>query len=134
MEYTMSFAILQPVQSTALHRPELDSLGNTKRASSRPKATRTPMQPLNEKETLLLGILSLWRTEPLFHLKHIDKSEIEDWVMTANKIWEAPIDLSVKVFMASGFHSIAEAMYSAVVPDPPDSYFKLKVSFLKLTL
>lgn len=107
-----------------------------KRISSRPKAAKSTSQPLPDREVLLLGILALWRNNAMFHLKNIKNPEIEEWVTIANKIWEAPVDTSVKVSHANGFHNWAEAVHASTSNDTsdPDPFFDIKVTFLKLTL
>ncbi|KAF8076811.1 hypothetical protein FPV67DRAFT_1605221 [Lyophyllum atratum] len=119
-------------KTAGLRRAEVDQYGNMKRVSSRPKAKRTTIQPLSDREVLLLAILSLWRASPLFHMKDITVPGIEEWVETSNKVWEAPLDISVKVSAASCFHVSATALYhSPMVGDPSHS---MMVTFLKIIL
>lgn len=81
-----------------------------------------------------MGILSVWRANPLFHLKTITEGEIDEWVATAIKIWEAPMDLSVKSSNASSFKLLVEATYDASPSEMPEPYFGLMIRFIKTTL
>ncbi|RDB19915.1 Neurofibromin [Hypsizygus marmoreus] len=121
-------------RTAGLRQPELDQYGNMKRIASRPKSIRISGQPLSDREVLLLGILSLWRANPFFFLKNITPLEMEEWVITGNRIWEAPMDISVKVSNASCFYTYAAALFSTPPSDTADPILELKVSFLKLAL
>lgn len=102
-----------------------------KRIATRPKAKRSISQPLSDREVLLLGILSLWRASPLFYLRNVQLTDIDEWVATAVKLWEAPIDTSIKVSTASCFKMVADMTY---VLGPTDPFFDLLVHLLKVCL
>jgi hypothetical protein len=105
-----------------------------KRVAPRPKAARLIPQPLSDREVLLMGILSVWRSNPLFHLKTITENEIDEWVATAIKTWEAPMDISVKSSNASSFRFLVEDTYAASPNEIPEPYFGLMVKFIRTTL
>lgn len=133
--FTKSLAWLtHSLQTAGLRRPEVDQYGNMKRVASRPKAARIFPQPLSEREVLLMGILSVWRANPLFHLKTITEGEVDEWVATTVKIWEAPMDLSVKSSNASSFKLLVEAAYDSSPSEMPEPYFSLMIRFIKTTL
>ncbi|KAG5648701.1 hypothetical protein DXG03_000048 [Asterophora parasitica] len=118
--------------TSGLRRSEIDQYGNMKRTASRPQGKRTSIQPLSDREVLLLAILSLWRASPLFQLKDITVPGIEEWVDTLNKVWEASLDISVKVSAASCFYLSATALYKD--PMAEDPAYSMMVTFLKITL
>ncbi|KAG6854445.1 hypothetical protein C0991_006524 [Blastosporella zonata] len=123
---------LRMIYSTSgLRRTEVDQYGNMKRASTRPKAQWTSDQPLTDREVLLLGILSLWRTSPLFHMKDLTLPVIVDWVDTSNKIWETGLDISVKVSTASCFYEALNNFYKRPVDDPGNG---IMITFMKMCL
>ncbi|KAG6811909.1 hypothetical protein H0H92_005307 [Tricholoma furcatifolium] len=125
----MMCARLRVIYKTcALRRAEVDQYGNLKRAASRPKAMTMPQQPLSDREVLLLGILSLWRTSPLFHIKDLTIPIIQEWVETVNKLWETSLDTSVKVSTASCFYLTASDFYDS------DGTNEIMVSFMKMAL
>lgn len=105
-----------------------------KRVALRPKAARIFPQPLSEREVLLMGILSVWRANPLFNLKTITETEVDEWVATAIKLWEVPMDLTVKSSNASSFKLLVESTYAATPEVMPEPYFSLMVRFVKTTL
>lgn len=83
-----------------------------KRPAARPKAKRTFPEPLTDREILILGILSLWRSTPMFFTNGIETPEdITNWVNVAVKLWEAPIDISVKISTASTLRKICESAF-----------------------
>ncbi|KAG5638079.1 hypothetical protein H0H81_001929 [Sphagnurus paluster] len=132
LEDLMSSRLRQIFKATGLRRPEIDQYGNMKRSSTRPRIQRTSPQPLSDREVLLLAIMSLWRTSPSFHMKHMNLPEIEEWVDTSNKIWEATLDISVKVSAASCFHMVATELYNSPLMETP--HYLLQVTLMKLSL
>jgi len=66
----------------------------------------------------MLGILSLWREMPMFFAKGLQKTEeIEGWVLAAVKIWEAPVDISVKISTANCMQKITEVTFAMPASD-----------------
>ncbi|GLB34218.1 putative GTPase-activator protein for Ras-like GTPases [Lyophyllum shimeji] len=119
-------------RTSGLRRSEVDQYGNLKRVSSRPKIKRTLPQPLSDREVLLLAMLSLWRTDPVFHIKNITVPGIEEWVETSNKVWDANLDIAVKVSSASCFYLCGVALYNTRTVEEPSN--SMMVTFLKFTL
>ena len=119
------------LQTAAVRRTEVDQYGNLKRIALRPKAKRISPQPLSDREVLLLGILSLWRASTEFYLKNIESSEIDDWIPAAVKVWEAPIDSSVKISTACTLWQVVEITYRLTATEPN---FDKMIGLMKLTL
>ena len=90
------------------------------RVSSRPKARRYSPDTLTDRELLLLSILAMWRSDPSLLLMNYDKPEIEEWVPAATRLWDSPIDISVKISASTSFHLIGEALYQMI---PSDDFF-----------
>ena len=109
---------ISPLQSVALRRHEIDRLGITRRAATRPRAKRTLPEPLSEKEVLVLGILSVWKSSPaFFHAGIQSLEEVENWIAIAVKLWEAPTDISVKIMMVSCMQTMYTFLSLPIVPD-----------------
>ena len=110
----------------------MDQGGVQKRVANRPKAKRIFPEPLPDREVLILGILSLWRESPLFFMKGIKGVEdIENWVSVAVKLWEAPIDISVKVSTSSCMRKVSEQTF---MTPATDENYSLMVDIVKLSL
>lgn len=105
-----------------------------KRVASRPKAARSTFQSLSSREVLLLGILAVWRADMLFHLKNLTAADIEDYMHTCSKVWDAPMDMSVKLARATGFYMMAEKLYNAPPSEPPDLFVNLYLDFFRVML
>lgn len=123
-----------PLQDAGLRRPlESDRSVTSRRAAApRPKAKRIFLEPLSDREVLILGILSLWRLSPIFFQKGIHTADdMEKWVDVASKLWEAPIDISVKVSTASCFRKVSEQTF---MTPPSASNYKIMVDIIKLSL
>ena len=117
-------------QTSALRRNELDQHGNIKRAASRPKAKRSS-EHLSDREVMLLSILSLWRSSSAFFLQTLEGPQIEEWIAAAIKLWEAPIDTSIKISTAYSFQSMAEMAFRMA---PTDEFHEVMVVWMKRTL
>ena len=52
----------------------------------------------------------------------------------ANKIWEAPMDMSVKLARATGFSLLAEKLYATPPSDPPDPVLQSRLNFFRIML
>lgn len=57
----------------------------------------------------------------------LDSAEAEDWLKLSLKIWDAPVDVSVKISAATSFRLISDAVFVMV---PSDPYFDLIVNFV----
>ncbi|KXN84411.1 Neurofibromin, partial [Leucoagaricus sp. SymC.cos] len=113
-------------------RPELDTYGAMKHPSTRPKAKRAVSEPLiTDKELLMLGILSLWRSDPNFHTTGATSAELEEWVGLVVKIWDMGVDNSVKVSTTIGLVRLAVALFR-VGPERP--HFELMSRLIKASL
>ncbi|TFK62722.1 hypothetical protein BDN72DRAFT_964371 [Pluteus cervinus] len=131
LEDMMAHRFREIFKTAGIRRPEVDQYGNSKRSATRPKAKRTVAQPLSDREVLLSGILSLWRASPMFYLRNMKEDDIDEWVNTAVKLWEAPIDTSVKVSTASCFGMVAEMTYALA---PTEPYYPLLIRLMKSCL
>ncbi|KAF8645481.1 hypothetical protein AX16_007766 [Volvariella volvacea WC 439] len=118
-------------KTVGVRRQEIDQYGNPKRIAPRPKSKRKPGMIISDREILLLGILSLWRSNPFFYLSNIQESDIDEWVNTAVRLWEASIDDSVKVSTASCFKMVADM---AFLLKPGDFFYKLMIKLIKSCL
>ena len=119
-----------PLQSISLRRLEIDRLGVTRRVAARPRAKRTLPEPLSEKEVLVLGILSLWRSSPMFFQPGIQSLEdMENWAAIAVKLWEAPTDISLKIMMVSCMQTMFTFLQPPIVPN-----HMMLVNIIKMTL
>ncbi|KAF8806096.1 hypothetical protein BYT27DRAFT_7141632 [Phlegmacium glaucopus] len=115
-----------------LRRLEIDPMGVTRRVAARPKAKRIFPEPLSEREVLILAILSLWRLAPLFFQQGIQTvNDIDNWVNIAVKIWEAPIDISVKISTASTMRKVSEQTF---MTPPTAPNYMIMVNIVKSSL
>ena len=57
--------------------------------------------------------------------------EVEDWVMIAVKLWEAPIDISVKISTAFCMRKVSESTF--MMP-PTDDNHAMMVNIVKSSL
>jgi neurofibromin 1 len=115
-----------------VRRLEIDRLGSIRRIAARPKAKRFFPEPLSEGEVLMLGILSLWRSSPLFFQQGIQSSDdMQKWVEVAVNVWQAPIDISVKISTASCMRKLTEMTFMTP-PSAPN--YAIMVDIVKLSL
>ena len=127
---TFLVRLIDPLQSIALRRLEIDRSGVTRRVAARPRAKRTLPEPLSEKEVLVLGILSVWKASPAFFQPGIQSLEdMEKWVAIAVKLWEAPTDISVKIMMVSCMQTMYTFLRPPIVPN-----HMVLVNIIKMTL
>ncbi|KAH6914612.1 hypothetical protein BKA70DRAFT_1180120 [Coprinopsis sp. MPI-PUGE-AT-0042] len=87
--------------ASASGRLELDQYKNIKRAASRPKRKPSEAEPLGDKEVLLLAILATWRQYPWWLLKGVSEHTLDQWTAVTVKVWDTPLDLTVKMSTAS---------------------------------
>lgn len=112
-------------------RPELDQWGAMKRPDAYPKAKRAVSEALTDRELLMLGILSLWRVDPAFHTTSASSADLEEWVAVVVKIWEAPVDNSVKVSTTTCLCHLAMNTFRAT---PSAPHFPLMSKLIKSSL
>jgi len=107
-----------------------------KRVASRPKAGKSfsRLETLSSREVLLLGILAVWRADVYFQLKNLTPTDIEVYLTAASKIWEAPMDMSVRLSRATGFHMLAERLYASMASDPPKLASDIRLLFFRIML
>ena len=111
---------------------EIDHLGVSRRLAVRPKARRIFPEPLSEKEVLILAIFSLWRLSMTFFQQGLETmNDIESFVKAAVNLWEAPIDISVKMSTASCMQVVAEQTFM-IPPTAPN--YTISVNVIKLFL
>ena len=80
----------------------------------------------------MLGILSLWRMSPLFFRQGIQSSDdIQKWVEVAVNLWQAPIDISVKISTASCLRKLTGITF---MTPPSDPDYAIMVDIVKLAL
>ncbi|KAF8638594.1 hypothetical protein AX17_002135 [Amanita inopinata Kibby_2008] len=117
--------------SGALRRPEVDEYGNKRPAATRPKGRRPVSQLLSDREVLLLGILSLWRTSPPFVFIGFSDSDADEWLDITNKVWDANMDVSVKISAASCYRTVIAMSFQLPAGHP---YLGLMAKLLKVTM
>lgn len=69
----------------------------------------------------------MWRCEADFYMTDLDIAEAEEWLKLSLKIWDAPVDISVKISAATSFRLISDAVFVMV---PSDPHFDLIVNFV----
>lgn len=72
----------------------------------------------------------MWRCEADFYMTELDSAEAEEWLKLSLKIWDAPVDVSVKISAATSFRLISDAVFFMV---PSDPHFDLIVNFVAQT-
>ena len=107
-----------------------------KRVASRPKAGKSlsRLETLSSRDVLLLGILAMWRADVYLQLKNLTPADIEDYLIAASKIWEAPMDMSVRLSRATGFHMLAERLCTSMTNDPPELAADIRLVFFRIML
>lgn len=61
-------------------------------------------------------------------MESVDLPEAIDWTAGSLKVWDAPVDVSVKISAAASFHQITGAIFTMV---PSDPHFDIIVGWLK---
>lgn len=84
------------------------------------------MDAVSDRELLLLGILSMWRQDMGPWAETLDVPEATDWLTGSVRLWDANIDISVKISAAASFQSLNEAVIHML---PTDPFFDLFVGF-----
>ncbi|KAF9527976.1 hypothetical protein CPB83DRAFT_363170 [Crepidotus variabilis] len=102
-----------------VRRLDIDQQNHTRRVASRPKGKRSGAEPLSDRELLLLGILSLWRKVPEFYTVGLNSFEDHlNWQKIAVKLWEAPLDISVKLSTATTMQRVSARSFMMPSGDP----------------
>jgi hypothetical protein len=86
---------------------------------------------MNEKEIMMLGVMSLWRASPRFILGCAETSDPHRWVTSIAKILENPGHPSVKISTAMTSCMLAALPFYT---PPDDPLLKVMVSVSKTTL
>jgi hypothetical protein len=105
-------------QATAHRRNELDQFGNIKRTSPRPKVKRVTIETLPDREVLLLGLFSIWRTHSIFYMAAPEPSDINEWFLSIMKIWEGQNDSALKISGACSFRLAMEIAFGIPTAHP----------------
>ncbi|KAF8635007.1 hypothetical protein AX15_000591 [Amanita polypyramis BW_CC] len=118
-----------------LCRHEVDEYGNRKSQETRPKSQQVVASNLTDRETLLLGILALWRAEPQFCFVGMGKADFDTRKDMVIKMWEAKLDISVKISSAS-CHNVMTASVLQTPPGHPllDGFIDIMKDILPITL
>ncbi|KIY51663.1 hypothetical protein FISHEDRAFT_36865 [Fistulina hepatica ATCC 64428] len=124
------------IMTTLLRTPEVDRYGNLKFPSVRPRFKRTTTTALPDSETLTLGILSLWRNDPVLFYKAVRGTEpiyanainVDEWLKSCNAIWEAPVNLMVKLSIGATFKVVTERIF---LMEPDDPWLPAAVPYVK---
>jgi len=87
-----------------------------KHPDAKPKAKRFIVEPLSDKELLMLGISSLWRHDVNFHITGASDVDLEETVGLAVKIWDMNLDDCVKVSKAMCLCTLTVNLYKGILP------------------
>ncbi|KZT29450.1 hypothetical protein NEOLEDRAFT_1128208 [Neolentinus lepideus HHB14362 ss-1] len=117
------------VKSAASRQNEVDAMGFVKRASQRPKSRRYTSETLSDRELLVLAICSLWRANYRYYFIALVLIPTPDWLPVGIKVWESPMDSSVKQSTAWSIRYLCELIFSM---QPEDEYFHEAVTWMKL--
>jgi len=74
----------------------------------------------------------MWREDPESFMIGLDN--IEDhlaWVKVAAKLWEAPVDICVKVSIAGAMHAVTGQTFAT---PPTDPKYELMVDIVRMSL
>lgn len=67
----------------------------------------------------MLGILSLWRLQAEFYVVGLESLDDHlNWVNSAVKLWEAPLDISVKLSVATTMRRVSSSAFYLPEDDP----------------
>jgi hypothetical protein len=104
-------------KAVGTHRNEQDQYGNSARAASRPKARRYASDMLSDRELLLLSILSMWRSDPIWFMMGLDKTELEEWLPASARVWDSSLDITVKISASTNLLTICDTIFDFAFPD-----------------
>ncbi|KAF8559154.1 hypothetical protein OG21DRAFT_1570167 [Imleria badia] len=111
-------------ETASIHRSEVDTKGNIRRAATRPKAKRFTSETLTDKDLLLLAILALWRADLSYSMLPIDEEDSPQWSITFTRVWDSEADTSVKIAAATTFQSLVDMFFRMSPEDPDYAYFE----------
>lgn len=115
-----------------MRRLDIDNQNKTKRIASRPKARRVHAEPLSDREVLVMGILSMWRTDPGIFMTGLYSMEDHiNWNNAAVKLWEAPFDVSVKMSVAACMEKVSAETF---MTPPVDEQSAMMIGVVKYSL
>lgn len=79
------------------------------------------IETLPDREVLLLGLFSIWRSNSTFFMSTPDGPEINDWFLAIMKLWEGQTDNSVKISGACSFRLTMEVAFGIPADHPVES-------------
>lgn len=91
-----------------------------KHSANNPRGKRLSVEPLSEKEVLILAVVQLWRTGFLFFMQDVvTQLDVESFALTLASLWEAPLAVSVKVSFAQGLNVMLERFLKVTAETDP---------------
>ena len=102
-----------------------------KRPSTRPRIKRIGSEALADREVVILGILSLWRTRSRFFSVNIEGPELDTWFASVVKLLESSVDDMVKISAACSFRLTVECVFVMTSTHP---FYSLLVAWMKRAL
>lgn len=69
----------------------------------------------------------MWRTDPCTLMVGYSVEEVLEWIPPATRLWDSPMDISVKISASTSFHLISEAFF---LMNPPDPFFDIIVTWV----
>ncbi|KAJ3936091.1 MAG: hypothetical protein NXY57DRAFT_886591 [Lentinula lateritia] len=110
---------LRQLHRTAItRRMEVDQYGSAKKGATRPKIKRIHVDPLNDRDLLVLGILSVWRNDFTFFYAEMPENEFTMWTNLTMRIYDSSLDLAVKIAAASANLRAFEQAFHHGFSDP----------------
>lgn len=97
---------------------EVDQYGSAKKGATRPKIKRIHVDPLNDRDLLVLGILSVWRNDFTFFYAEMPENEFTMWTNLTMRIYDSSLDLAVKIAAASANLRAFEQAFHHGFSDP----------------
>ncbi|KAI0355329.1 hypothetical protein OH77DRAFT_1424817 [Trametes cingulata] len=98
-------------------RSEVDEHGSSRKSAIRPKAKRYTSETLPDRELLILGILTLWRSDIWWYHDCWSLEQLNMVFDACVTVYSAPADPAVKWSLGRTFRYLIES----VVQCPPDS-------------
>ncbi|KAJ3719315.1 hypothetical protein C8R42DRAFT_777357 [Lentinula raphanica] len=105
-------------KASITRRMEVDQYGSVKKGAMRPKIKRIQVDPLTDKDLLVLGILSIWRARFTFYFTGMPPNEFNMWTNVSMRIFESSLDLAVKIAAASANTRTFELAFHLDLTDP----------------
>lgn len=129
MERVMAPRMRAIISAAATRQNEVDPNGFVKRAAARPKSRRYTSETLSDRELLVLAICSLWRANYRYYFIALQTIRTADWLPVAIKVWESPMDSSVKQSTAWSIRYLCELIFQM---QPEDDYCQEAVTWMKM--